>query len=120
MKMIKMKMMKMMLMETDEPDFLSESDSEESDIDVGQELEDIITDINISFTNIVSLRKQYLQALEKYNEIEDEYKTDIFKEYIKIKGKLWMEWYDYNEDDEEEEDEEEEEEGKNKKKKKKK
>ena len=95
------------LMETDEPDFLSESDSEESDIDVGQELEDIITDINISFTNIVSLRKQYLQALEKYNEIEDEYKTDIFKEYIKLKGKLWMEWYDYNEDDEEEEDDEE-------------
>ena len=95
------------LMETDEPDFLSESDSEESDIDVGQELEDIITDINISFTNIVSLRKQYLQALEKYNEIEDEDKTDIFKKYIKLKGKLWMEWYDYNEDDEEEEDDEE-------------
>ena len=69
------------LMETDEPDFLSESDSEESDIDVGQELEDIITDINISFTNIVSLRKQYLQALEKYNEIEDEDKQ-IFSKSI--------------------------------------
>ena len=44
-------------METDEhpQDFLSESDSEESDIDVAHELEDIITDIDISFTNIVRL-----------------------------------------------------------------
>ena len=35
-------------------DFLSESDSEESIIDVAHELEDIITDIYISFTNIVN------------------------------------------------------------------
>ena len=52
-------------METDEhqQDFLSESDSEESDIDVAHELEDIISDIDISFTNIVRLRKQYLMKL---------------------------------------------------------
>ena len=97
-------------METDEPpqDFLSESDSEESDIDVGHELEDIITDINISYCNIVGLRKKYLKALEKYNEIEDEDKRDIFKKYVKLKGNLWMDWYDYNEDDEEEENSEDE------------
>ena len=97
-------------METDEPpqDFLSESDSEESDTDVGHELEDIITDINISYTNIVGLRKKYLKALEKYNEIEDEDKRDIFKKYVKLKGNLWMDWYDYNEDDEEEENSEDE------------
>ena len=70
-------------METDEhpQDFLSESDSEESDIDVAHELEDIITNMNISFTNIVSLRKQYLKALEKYDEIEDEDK-EIFSKSI--------------------------------------
>ena len=92
-------------METDEPpqDFLSESDSEESDTDVGHELEDIITNINISYTNIVGLRKKYLKALDKYNEIEDKDKRDIFKKYVKLKGNLWMDWYDYNEDDEEEE-----------------
>ena len=86
----------------------SESDSEESDTDVGHELEDIITDINISYTNIVGLRKKYLKALEKYNEIEDKDKRDIFKKYVKLKGNLWMDWYDYNEDDEEEENSEDE------------
>ena len=46
-------------METDEntQGFLSESDSEESDINVAHKLEDIITDIEISFANIVRLRK---------------------------------------------------------------
>jgi hypothetical protein len=94
-------------------DFLSESDSEESDINVGHELEDLITDIYISYTNIVGLRKKYLKALETYNEIEDEDKRDIFKKYIKLKGKIWMEWYDYEEEDDEsgeEEDKEEQEE----------
>jgi hypothetical protein len=95
------------VMETDEhpQDFLSELDSEESDTDVAHELEDIITDIDISFTNIVRLRKKYLKALEEYNEIEDEDKKDIFKKYIKLKGKIWMEWYDLEEEDEEEEEE---------------
>jgi hypothetical protein len=45
-------------------------------LDVSHELEDIITDINISFT-------------EKYDEIEDEDKRDIFKKYIKLKDKVW-------------------------------
>ena len=82
-------------METDEhqQDFLSESDSEEPDIDVAHELEDIISDIDISYTNIVRLRKQYLKALEKYDEIEDEDKRDIFKKYIKLKAKIRVEWY---------------------------
>ena len=93
------------LMETDEPDFLSESDSEESDIDVGHELEDIITDINISYCNIVGLRKKYLKALEKYNEIEDKDKRDIFKKYVKLKGNLWMDLNDYNEEVEEKKEE---------------
>jgi hypothetical protein len=93
--------------ETDEntPGFLSESDSEESDINVAHELEDIITDIEISFANIVMLRKQYLKALEKYDEIEDEDKSDIFKKYIKLKGKLWVEWYNLEEEDEQESEE---------------
>ena len=95
-------------METDDrpQDFLSELDSEESDIDVAHELEDIITNIDIYFTNIIRERKKYLKALEKYNEIEDEDKKDIFKKYIKLKGKIWMEWYDLEEEDEEEEEEE--------------
>jgi hypothetical protein len=94
-------------METDDrpQDFLSELDSEESDIDVAHELEDIITNIDIYFTNIIRERKKYLKALEKYNEIEDEDKKDIFKKYIKLKGKIWMEWYDLEEEDEEEEEE---------------
>ena len=48
-------------METDEhpQDFLLESDSEESDIDVAHELEDIITDIDISFTNIVTIESHF-------------------------------------------------------------
>ena len=82
-------------------DFLSESDSEESDTNVGHEFEDIITDIYISYTNILGLRKKYLKVLEKYNEIEDEDKRDIFKKYINLKGRIWMEWYDYEEEDDE-------------------
>jgi hypothetical protein len=91
------------VMDTDKhsQDFLSESDSEESDTNVGHELEDIITDTYISYTNILGLRKKYLKALEKYNEIEDEDKRDMFKKYIKLKGKIWMEWYDYEEEDDE-------------------
>ena len=42
-------------MDTDEDsqNFLSDSDSEESDIDVSHELEDIITDLDINFTLIL-------------------------------------------------------------------
>ena len=71
-------------MDTDEhpQDFLSESDSEESDIDVANELEESITNIDIYFTNIVRERKKYLKVLEKYKKIEDEDKIDIFKKYI--------------------------------------
>ena len=53
------------VMDTDQPDFLSESDSEDSDIDLEHKLENIITGIDTSFTNILSLRIQCLQALEK-------------------------------------------------------
>ena len=52
------------------------------DIGVAHELEDSITDINISFTNIVRLRKQYLKAFEKYDEIEDEDKRDILRKTL--------------------------------------
>jgi hypothetical protein len=98
-------------MDTDEhpQDFLPESDSEESDIDVAHEVEDIITDMEINFTNIVRLRKKYLKALEKYNEIDDQDKRDIFKKYIKFKGKIWAEWYNLEEEDEEESEENEQE-----------
>ena len=65
-------------------DFLLESDSEESDINVAHELEDSITNMDIYFTNIVSERKRYLKTLEKYdNEIERKEKRDIFNKYIK-------------------------------------
>ena len=93
-------------MEKDKQDFLSESDSEESDIDVEHELEDIITDIDSSFTNIVILPKKYLQALQKYNEIEDDSKRDIIIKYKILKGKIWMEWYNDKEESSEEEEEE--------------
>ena len=86
-------------METDghPQDFLSESDSEESEIDVGPELADIITDIDNSFNYIIKLRKPYLKALEKYDQIEDEDKRDIFKKYVRLKGKIYGEWYDMKE-----------------------
>jgi hypothetical protein len=51
------------------------------------------------------MRKQYLIALEKYDEIEDEDKRDIFKKYVKLKGKLWVEWYNLEEEDERESEE---------------
>ena len=44
--------------------FLSKSDSDESDIDVTHELEDSITDLDISLTNTDRSRKRYLKALE--------------------------------------------------------
>ena len=47
-----------------------------------------------------------MQALEKYNEIEDDGKRDIFKNYIKLKGNIWMEWNDYNEENREDKEEE--------------
>ena len=46
------------------------------------------------------MRKRYLKALEKYDEIEDEDKKDIIKKYVKLKGKIWGEWYDVNEESE--------------------
>jgi hypothetical protein len=54
--------------------------------------------------------------LEKYDEIDDEDKKDINKLYVKLKGKLWVEWYDLKEEadkgmDEEDGEEGEEEEG---------
>ena len=66
-------------MDTDEhpQDFLSESDSEESDTDAAHELEDSISDLDINYTETLRLRKRYLKALEKYNEIEDEDKRNI-------------------------------------------
>ena len=65
-------------------DFLLESDSEESDINVAHELGDSITNMDIYFTNIVSEGKRYLKTLEKYdNEIERKEKRDIFNKYIK-------------------------------------
>ena len=48
-------------------DFLSESDSEESDTDVANEVEDSITDFDISLTNTDRPRNRYLKALEKTN-----------------------------------------------------
>ena len=82
-------------------DFLSESDLEESETDVANELEDSITDLDISLTNTDRSRKRYLKSLEKYNEVTDEDKPDIFKKYVKLKGNLWMNWYNYNEEEEE-------------------
>ena len=98
-------------------DFFSKSDSEESDMDVGSELPDIMEDIEKAFDHILKMRKRYLKALEKYDEIEDEDKKDIIKKYVKLKGKIWGEWYDVNEEsegegeDEEDNDEDEESEG---------
>jgi hypothetical protein len=86
-------------------DFLSESDSEESDVDVAHELEDIITEIDIYFTNIVRLRNQYLKALEKYGELGDQDERDIFKKFIKLKGKIWVEWCNIEEEAEQESEE---------------
>ena len=84
-------------------DFLSEPDSEESDTDVANKVEDSITDLDISLTNTDRSRKRYLKALEKYDEIVDEEKPDIFKKYVKLKGNLWMKQYDLNEKVEEKE-----------------
>ena len=86
---------------------------EEFDIDVAHKLDDILTGIDISFTNIVRLRKKYMKAMDKYDEIENEDKRDIFKKYIKLKGKIWVEWYNLEEEEEQgsEENEEESEEG---------
>ena len=89
-------------METeDQPqDILSESDSDESDIDVGPELLDTITGIDKALDHILKMRKQFLEALERYDEIDNEYKKDIIKKYVKLKGKLWGEWYDVKEEEE--------------------
>ena len=56
-------------MEIDEhhKDFFSESDSEESDINVGSELPDIMGGIEKAFDHILEMRKRYLKALEKYS-----------------------------------------------------
>ena len=51
--------------------------------------------IEKAFDHILEMRKRYLKALEKYDEIED-------KKYVKLKRKIWAEWYDVNEDGEEE------------------
>ena len=53
-------------------DFFSESDSEESDINVGSELPDIMGGIEKAFDHILEMRKRYLKALENYDEIDDE------------------------------------------------
>ena len=50
--------------------------------DVVHKLQDIITDIHITFINIVKLRKQFMKALEKY---DDKDKYDILKKYKKLK-----------------------------------
>lgn len=88
-------------MDTDGEDFLSESDSEESDTDVAHELEDSITDLDINLTSTRKIRKRFLKSLEKYDEIPNEDKRDIFKKYVKLKGNLWMNWYDLDENKEE-------------------
>ena len=70
-------------METNEhpQDFLSESDLEESNIDVTNELEDIITDIDIYFTNIARLLNKYLKALENMKTLKMKIK-EIFSKSI--------------------------------------
>ena len=68
-------------METeDQPqDILSECDLDESDIDVGTELLDSITGIDEALDHILKMRKQFLEALERYDEIDDGDKKDIIK-----------------------------------------
>ena len=78
-----------------------ETDSEESDIYVGSEHVDIMGGNEKAFDHILVMRKRYLKLLEKYDEIEDDDKRDVFKKYVKLKGKLWGEWYDVKEDGEE-------------------
>ena len=55
-----------------------------------------------AFDHILVMLKRYLKLLEKYDEIEDDDKRDVFKKYVKLKGKLWGEWYDVKEEGEEE------------------
>ena len=54
--------------------------------DVAHKLKDIITDIHNTFINIVKLRKQFMKALEKY---DDKDKNDILKKYKKLKPWLF-------------------------------
>ena len=61
-------------------------------MDVGSELPDIMGGIDKAFYHILKMRKRYLKALEKYDEIDDEDIKDIIKQCVKLKGKIWGEW----------------------------
>ena len=54
--------------------------------DVVHKLKDIITDSHITFIKIVKLRKQFMKALDKY---DDKDKNDILKKYKKLKPWLF-------------------------------
>jgi hypothetical protein len=88
-------------METDghPQDILSEPDSEESEFEVGPELLDIITGIGNGLDYILKMRKQFLKALERYDEIDNDEKKGIIEKYVKLKGKLWGELCNFKEEE---------------------
>ena len=75
-------------METDEhpKHFLSELDSEESDMDVGSELLDSMGGIEKEFDHTLKMLRKYFDEVEKYDKIEEEEKRAIIQKYVKLKG----------------------------------
>ena len=77
-------------------DILLEPNSVESEVNVGEDLVDFITAIDKTFDHNIKICTEYLNLLEKWDEIEDKYEQDILVKYAKLKGTLWGEWYDFN------------------------